>query len=146
MTAENTMQWMMDFYPEIYPTRKHCLNQLFCVIGNGYKWVNGELVEKDSKSNRYKMIVDIERAHGDMEDFWWEHYRQEQELLKYLGEDGDSGSSGRQHYYLSWYPVCDLSYIFRYPDDITFSWRRALEECKLLLIEDGILDKEGNIV
>ena len=35
MTAENTLQWMMDFYPDLFPTRKHCLDHLFCVIGNG---------------------------------------------------------------------------------------------------------------
>ena len=29
MRAEDTLQYMADFYPELFPTRKHALNQLF---------------------------------------------------------------------------------------------------------------------
>lgn len=44
MKAEETLQYMADFCSDIFPTRKHALDHLFCVIGNGYDWVNGELV------------------------------------------------------------------------------------------------------
>ena len=47
MKFEHTLQFMMDFYAELFPTRKHCLNHLFCTIGNGYEWENGELVDHD---------------------------------------------------------------------------------------------------
>lgn len=36
---------MFDDYPTLFKDRSDCLNQLFCVIGNGYEWYNGELVE-----------------------------------------------------------------------------------------------------
>ena len=52
MTAENTLQWMMDFYSDLFPTRQRGLDHLFCTIGNGYEWVNGELVCEDFLSKR----------------------------------------------------------------------------------------------
>lgn len=48
MRAEDQLQYMADFYPELFPTRKHALNHLFCVLGNGYDWINGELIDDDS--------------------------------------------------------------------------------------------------
>lgn len=47
MKFEQTLQCMLDFSGDLYPTRKHCLNHLFCTIGNGYEWKNGELVSDD---------------------------------------------------------------------------------------------------
>ena len=141
----------MDFYSDIYPTRKHCLNQLFCVIGNGYKWVNGELVETDDDfSGRYRMVGKVERAKGCIEDIWYAGYAREEafekEFRKTLGDEEYEKDPIRRHYTFKWYPVCSYSYVMDYPDDITHDWRRVLEECRILLIEDGILDKEGNIV
>lgn len=37
---------MFDNNPTIFKERTDCLNHLFCVIGNGYFWKNGELVEE----------------------------------------------------------------------------------------------------
>ena len=72
MKAENQLQWMMDFYPDSFSYKEtHCLDHLFCVIGNGFEWVNGELVDNDEHSKRYKMIQDIEHAHGMCEDQWY---------------------------------------------------------------------------
>lgn len=43
MTLELTIQDMFDCYPTLFKERADCLNQLFCTIGNGYEWKNGEL-------------------------------------------------------------------------------------------------------
>ena len=56
MRAEDTLQYMADFYSELFPTRKHALNHLFCVIGNGYKWIDGELVDERT------MLFDLNAA------------------------------------------------------------------------------------
>ena len=45
MKVELTIQEMFDNYPTLFKERADCLNHLFCVIGNGYDWVNGELIE-----------------------------------------------------------------------------------------------------
>lgn len=44
MTVELTIQDMFDDYPTLFKERADCLDHLFCAIGNGYEWVNGELV------------------------------------------------------------------------------------------------------
>lgn len=45
MNVELTIQRMFDTYPTLFKERVDCLNHLFCCIGNGYRWSNGELVE-----------------------------------------------------------------------------------------------------
>lgn len=44
MNVELTIQEMFDNYPTLFKERSDCLNQLFCTIGNGYEWFDGELV------------------------------------------------------------------------------------------------------
>lgn len=47
MRYEESIQYCFDNYPILFPGRWQVLNQFFCVIGNGYKWENGELVAKE---------------------------------------------------------------------------------------------------
>jgi len=137
MTAENTIQWMMDFYPELYPTRKHCLNQLFCVIGNGYKWINGELVDTDPDefTKRYKFKKPVDRAVSRNEEHWYlmsDWHKQ----LKQL----DPEHRTPMQYEFEWYPVAsEYSYVVNFPEDITPSWKAAILECRKLLASDGIV-------
>lgn len=135
MRAENELQWMMDFFPEIFPTRKHCLDHLFCVIGNGYEWENGELVDNDSEyKHRYKMLVDVDRATSRNEEFWNQMSKTEQELSVEI-----EGYVPRNRYVFKWYPLCkEFSYLYNYPENIKPDWKALLEECKQLLITDGI--------
>jgi hypothetical protein len=43
MNLELTIQNMFDDYPTLFKERSDCLDHLFCAIGNGYEWRNGEL-------------------------------------------------------------------------------------------------------
>lgn len=45
MTVELTIQEMFDKYPTLFKERADCLNHLFCTIGNGYHWKDGELID-----------------------------------------------------------------------------------------------------
>ena len=47
MTLELTIQDLFDRFPGLFKERSDCLNQLFCAIGNGYNWENGELIGGD---------------------------------------------------------------------------------------------------
>jgi len=137
MTAENTIQWMMDFYPDIYPTRKHCLNQLFCVIGNGYKWKNGELVDTDPDefASRYKFKKNIQRAESKHEERW-----DEMRLWHESWRQVDPTHQIPFQYTFEWYPVTEgYSYVVNFPEDITPSWKAALLECRELLAIDGVV-------
>lgn len=134
MRAEEQLQYMADFYPELFPTRKHALNFLFCVLGNGYEWINGELVDDDSKYvKRYKLRKPIERAEFTNEQSWLDMNKFYKEL--YEGEENKIPWK----YDFKWYDLTkDFANLYNYPDDIKPDWRELLEECKSLLIADGI--------
>lgn len=134
MKAEDTLQYMADFYPQLFPTRKHVLNQLLCVVGNGYDWVNGELVNDDNRYvKRYKLRKSIKKAEFRYEQDWLRFNKFYRKLYE------DTNEKIPFEYDFKWCPLSKrYSYLFNYPDDIKDDWRALLEECKQLLIEDGI--------
>ena len=134
MRAEDTLQFMADFYPSIFPTRKHCLNHLFCTIGNGYRWVKGELVEDDDKKyNRYRLVKPVRKAEFEDERDWWVRYRFELEMHE------ETGKRINPDYFFEWsQPSREYSYIYHYPKNITPDWKALLEECRQMLKEDGV--------
>lgn len=134
MRAEEQLQYMSDFYSRIFPTRKHALNQLFCVIGNGFDWVSGELISDDNKyEKRYKLVKLITKAEFPNEEIWKQQHKFFTEL--YEGEE----SKIPIEYRFEWYPLCKrFSYLYNYPDDIKPDWKELLEECRRMLQEDGI--------
>jgi hypothetical protein len=79
MTLEETIQACFDHFPSLFQTREEVLDHLFSVIGNGYDWVNGELLSDnnhlpinplgpDGKAKQYKpWTYKCERE--DMYDF-----------------------------------------------------------------------------
>ncbi|NBI93096.1 hypothetical protein [Parablautia muri] len=134
MRAEDTLQFMADFYPSIFPTRKHCLNHLFCTIGNGYRWVKGELVEDDDKKyNRYRLVKPVRKAEFEDERDWWVRYRFELEMHE------ETGKRINPDYFFEWsQPSREYSYIYHFPKNIRPDWKALLEECRQMLKEDGV--------
>lgn len=130
MRAEDTLQFMMDFHGNLFHNRQKCLDQLFCTIGNGYSWVDGELVE-DSRDteillSRWKLDTPIEHA----EPTWG---------VSELGKIREDIFKRNSIEYQKWYPLSkEHSYLYNYPDDIKPDWKALLEECKQMLIDDGI--------
>ena len=45
MTLKNNIRESLLYYPSIFVNALDVLHHLYCVNGNGYEWVNGELVE-----------------------------------------------------------------------------------------------------
>ena len=130
MRAEDTLQFMMDFQGNLFYNRQKCLDQLFCTIGNGYSWVDGELVEDslDTKTllSRWKLVTPIERAEPTKSVI--EVGRIRESMLKRRNLDDPK-----------WYPLSKkYSYLYNYPDNIKPDWKALIEECKQMLIDDGI--------
>ena len=130
MRAEDTLQFMMDFQSDLFYSRQKCLDHLFCTIGNGYDWVDGELVEnsRDTKVllSRWKLVKPIEHA---------DPTKNVVEIGR-LQEDGwkRRGIEVPKRYALS----KNYSYLYNHPDDIKPDWKALIEECKQMLIDDGI--------
>lgn len=142
MRAEEELQFMMDFYPELFPTRKHCLDHLFCSVGNGYDWHKGELVEKNEFHKRYRIVETIKRAKPRNQQSYEIRLRLEEEIRK---EKGDSYRITPQNvnYNFHWRtPSKDYSYLYNYPRNIREDWLALLKECEQMLIEEGIIQNE----
>ena len=130
MRAEDTLQFMMDFRGDMYYSRQECLNQLFCVIGNGYEWIDGELVEGRIETSellsRWQLSNPIEHAKltksreecGKINEEIWNRRGIKTERWKPLS---------KKH-----------SNLFIYPKYIKPDWTALLEECRQMLIENGI--------
>ena len=130
MRAEDTLPCMMDFQGSLFHSRQKCLDQLFCTIGNGYSWVDGELVEdsRDTKTllSRWKLVTPIEHA----EPTWG---------VSELGKMKEDILKRRDIKDQKWYPLSkEYSYLYNYPDDIKPDWKALIEECKQMLIDDGV--------
>lgn len=159
MTVELTMQAMYDHFPGLFKERADCLNHLFCTTGNGYDWVDGELVDleeyqpvnqlKDGKAFQYnKLSVRAEAM------YYWKKYAEEhpeqrrsalnsilhERALQELPDDVyyDRPRKERWYFYRGRVELCrPFAHLFDPPDNIKPDWAAAIEECKTLLREDG---------
>jgi hypothetical protein len=68
VNLEQTIQYCFDTYPTLFKERWQVLDQLFCVIGNGYEWKNGRLLyigRGKIDVNCYTPILDVNgKAHN----------------------------------------------------------------------------------
>lgn len=143
MKPERTLQRMYNEHPHLFPTRQRALNYLFCVIGNGYEWVDGELVyEDDVPFDEDDDII----SKSPMTDEEFEVYHQ-----KWLEEtvelkcsinpnvSHDEALKVTLENCRKWYPISKkFSHICNLPDNITPEWKALAEECKEMLKKDGI--------
>jgi hypothetical protein len=131
MRAEDTLQFMMDFNGNLFWSRQQCLDHLFCTIGNGYEWENGELVEKDYDTkqmlSRWQLIEPVKHA-------------EPRQLAVELNEIREEIQRRRGFKEIpKWYPLSkEYSYLYNYPDNIKSDWLALIKECKQMLIADGI--------
>ena len=159
MKPERTLQKMYNEYPNLFPVRQRVLDHLFCVIGNGYSWHNGEVVHDNDlyiwDNNIERFIIDPDYKIDEEPDIistppkTEEEYMKEKEewrmLLATMRHRHHPETSIEEHYkelehnFHKWYPLSkEHSLIYTVPDDVTPEWKALVEECKELLLKDGI--------
>ena len=165
MNLELTIQNMFNNYPTLFKERSDCLDHLFCAIGNGYHWHNGELCSNDDdypidESYLESCLVDGKAYQHNKLSLRAEaiHYINERkkespihapELQaifdeadeKYIARLPDNVYHRRErkyrwYFYLGGY-CTKYAALFNYPEDIKPDWLAGIEECKSLLREDG---------
>lgn len=69
MRAEDYLQFQFDFWPELFYSRENLLDHIFCSVGNGLEWRDGEIKDrnsfhdcKDEREDRYVLKHPVERA------------------------------------------------------------------------------------
>lgn len=143
MKLEQQIQTMYEEYPELFQTRKQCLDHLFCVVGNSYEWVNGELVHYDCVNRTFdnEFMFELDENSKSKEpisfDEWFEKRVEALNELLEIFPDDDNIKRNIERY--QWYPLSKkYSYLYNYPKDIKEDWLNGIEETKRLLKEDGV--------
>lgn len=155
MTLEEEIQTMFDQYPSLFQERRDALNHLFCTIGNGYDWVDGELLPISTKNEKGDTIF---CSRKDKHDEWEDNPDFHHVFRGQLDLDGKAvqrittGEDAELYFSVvkyrlrigkpahSWCPLSKrFSYILNYPENIKPDWLVGIEETKQLLAADGIV-------
>lgn len=123
MKLEETIQEMFDNYPILFHNRIDCLNHLFCVIGNGYDWMDGELVDEDAKDIKNNLIDGKAFQHN--KDDYFNMFRTKNNKVFI-------------------YPLCkEYSYLFNFPQDIKNDWIMGASEMFNFICEEVEIDSSA---
>ncbi len=137
MKPERTIQTLMENHPHLFFTRQKCLNYLFVVVGTNYMWRDGELIDCDliEFQDEYtdKAYADIAKAkHPWTEEDLYNYNKGLEKQFQICLKEPEPGKR-------KWYPIhWSNSLIMQIPSDITPEWKTVVEECKAMLLEDGI--------
>lgn len=167
MRLEETIQFLYDQYPGLFSSRKEALDQLFCSIGNGYDWDNGQLVASEDIPADLVLILgedgkakrSMERLKAKQESYkeeFRERQQREQQLLlnKGLSQDVADDMYPMDEAHLQAFaermvslkanegdyqfsPLSEYSKLFLLPADIQEDWLVGAKETIVLLKEDG---------
>lgn len=161
MTLELTIQSMFDHYPLIFQTRFDCLNHLFCTLGNGLDWEDGELtgVEEpvnsltDGKAHQHHVDTARSRAirrakayaaiHGgtidessytNIPDTPCVSARPRRERWYFVHRFA-ANQPERIDLYKDYVPLWNI------PPDVKPDWLAGATECMKMLLEDGVVQE-----
>lgn len=143
MSLEAEIVRMIRQYPSIFPDRTSCLNQLFCTIGNGYDWHEGELRNAFPDDFEYTTDEALIAYHTKREEEWKakaeeslsffelfeeeERIRFERHLAIALDAESLATTEGCLHPDRV-YPLCKYSYVLAVPDNVTDEYLLGIVE------------------
>lgn len=163
MNVELTIQEMYDQYPTLFKDRADCMNHLFCTIGNGMEWQNGELVTIDEGCRTEEEIRDLKShlvkgkafQHNKLslldELIYYGIFKSRKDIPDHVLERHLDDQYHRLPRAKRWYFATkqallgiettdfseDFAFLFNYPEDIKHDWLLAIEECRRMIEEDG---------
>lgn len=173
MTLEQTIQYLYNDCPALFKERADCLDHLFCTIGNGYVWHNGQLICEDITDSEYikyleSLFVDGKAYQHTKWSLRDEYIHNEYIEERYKNKDNGYTVEDRVRAILSvpddvYYRVperkqrwavflqgyTEYMLLKSVPDDVQPDWLKGVEECIELLNEDGYdlvtpIDVEAN--
>lgn len=143
MRAEDTLQFMADFYPSIFPCRRAALDHLFCTIGNGAEWVNGEIVYDDPKFYRYVLKEPVEKAVFAYDDSYVDpSLALARRIHKARGTEFDE-EAHKPFHSIRFLSSKEYLKLYNPPEDIKDDWKALLEECKDYIRKEGLDPENG---
>ena len=142
MTVEKTLRNSLILYPSLFTSKWDVYHHWFIVIGNGYGWVDGELVCDYGNDEQDTTLEEAIEKHFDFHAsdrallssplrFSIERLKQdiietvnwEEKLLKPFSDEGRNTIRDSRIY-----PLSNYSHILNIPDDIKEDWKVAAKE------------------
>lgn len=147
MTFKDTIKSMIITCPRIFPTKLSIYDHLFLTNGNGYEWIDGELVSKEDAENcsiedglealfndefQYKLLSSYLEVTSDEEDIINFFKRRNKEKLELVKVIINYEKIINEKLHISneegLYPLCKYSKILNIPNDIKDDWKDAIKE------------------
>lgn len=144
MNVEDTMREYLLRYPQLYPNALSLCDHLFCTIGNGFEWENGELVEIGRKKpedlisvirevvkDELQIFMDFEEIPPSAIKALWESKCERVDkalsLIQRIPErmkEFEVPSAKDEIIDAEWqfYPICEYSKMCKLPDNIKDDW------------------------
>lgn len=146
-SVEQVFQSNFDNWADLYPNRVAMIDQMFFVIGNGYSWLDGNLVSTSPDSHLEKPSASIydtmeeeDYVPIDADDMYRAYFA---EMLKPIRE---KQKKAKDMYWntgtYAFYPVSqEYSNICCVPDDVKPEWLQVAYEASLLLRDHSGIPK-----
>lgn len=135
MNVDKTIQAALFHYPTLFQNRTQVLHNLFYVIGNGYEWQDGELVN---------MFADHDKHAMDHLSYWDKAAAASNSPVDFLDikhfelrriQAVHNTLLGRSHCHgpFNLYPdIPGEARIYQIPDDVKDDWRAAAAEIRVI--------------
>lgn len=145
MNVKDTFWQCFNLYPSLFQTRADVIDHLFFVIGNGYRWHCGELIDDEPRKTLDEITE--ERIAREVRDISCVRLAQsaarifgdpipsdEEVLEEQLNEEFAYKIGPVRGKPRDFYPVCGYSKICNVPDDVRPDWLRLAREAARMLI------------
>ena len=145
MNTEETIRVALINFPSIFPNALSVYNHLFCTVGHGYEWENGELVSTgryntDVKTAILKEVESLYSFFTNLQPSTLNNWRsieiRRDETIKNINLIFDTSSSLTDFTPASDFQFSEItkySKILNLPSDITSDWLDAAKWMYLLL-------------
>lgn len=139
MTVKETYRHLLTVYPTLFSCPLDVSCHLFCLIGNGYEWKNGELINVCGGREAFEGFRKIEPCFSEDLNTMWRLQEEAQEIkYKFILDNMEDvlkcpistsffDHSRRAGYYET-KPCVKYSRAVNFPDDITEDWAVAVKD------------------
>lgn len=126
-TVQKQLKRMVENYPSLFRTRFDILNHLFLVIGNGYKWRNGQLVD----------VCGDDDLEPDLRQ--WPKWIKKEILKSWNYQWGvrDCLREKKTFDEVGFYPMCEYSKLATIPKDIQDDWHELALEAYCMVLDSS---------
>lgn len=144
-SVRDTIFQMLTRYPSLFGNRADCFVQLFLTNGNGYDWVDGELIDvfefvkfaPDFKDEEEEIRKEKEKDSFDWDEEHYNHtrlrVRRNNTRIQFAIDNIDLMmneslmfySESRRVHYSGW----DFCPLMAVPEDVKDDWKEAVLEC-----------------